>query len=326
MHRNSLTRTGRWLASLLVAAGAILTGFVSPVWAAQGGMLGIKPADETSYFHVKLLPGKQTRRTAIVSNLSGQAEKVAIYPADGHNTPQGGFAVRKQTDPRVEIAAWTQLPVKELLLAPGTDRRVSFQIAVPIGTPPGDYSGGIVVQSQERQGKTSQVNKGTAVQINIVERVAARIYLRVPGTSRPAITLGALTSTDTENGRTFQLVLTNKGNIRLQPRTTLRITGWRTSTSLTFSAVDTLLPGQQAVLQATWDAPPRVFWGKATAVVRSEAGTAQASTAVRIIPILLAALALAVLATVCLGLVLGLRWVRRARRALRSSRENDTSS
>ncbi len=289
-------------------------------------MLGIRPADEDNYFNVKLLPGTQTRRTVIVSNSSGQAQKVTIYPADGHNTPQGGFAVRKQTDPRLEIAAWTRLPVKEFLLAPDTERRVSFQIDVPIGTPPGDYTGGIVAQSQERQGKTSQVEEGTAVRINIVERVAARIYLRVPGTFRPAITLGALTSTSAVNGRDFQLVLTNKGNIRLQPRTTLRITGWRTSKSLTFSAVDTLLPGQQAVLRATWDAPPRAFWGQATAVVRSEAGTAQVSTAVRIIPILLAALALVVLAVVCLGLILGVRWVRRARRALRSSRKNDTSS
>ncbi len=320
MHRISRARTWRWVASLLVAAGVVLTGFVSPAWAAQGAMLGIRPADEANYFNVKLLPGTQTRRTAIVSNSSGQTQKVIIYPADGHNTPQGGFAVRKQTDPRLEIAAWTQLSVKEFVLAPGAERQVSFQIDVPIGTPPGDYTGGIVAQSQEREGKASQVDKGTAVQINIIERVAARIYLRVPGTSRPAIALGALTSTSAENGRTFQLVLSNKGNIRLQPRTTLRITGWRTSKSLTFSGVDTLLPGQQATLQATWDAPPRVFWGQATAVVKSEAGTAEASTAVRIIPILIALLALTVIVIVGLVLVLGFRWVRRARRALRISR------
>ncbi len=177
------------MALLLVAAGVVLTGFISPPSAAQGAMLGIMPADEANYFTVELLPGAQTRRTAIVSNGSEQTQKVIIYPADGHKTPQGGFAVRKQTDPRVKIAAWTRLPVKEFLLAPGANIQVSFQIAVPIGTPPGNYTGGIVAQSPVRQGETSRVGKRIAVQINIVERVAARIYLRVPGTTPMTLTL-----------------------------------------------------------------------------------------------------------------------------------------
>ncbi len=188
MRRISLAHTGRWMASLLVAAGVVLTGFISPAWDAQGAMLGIMPADEANYFTVELLPGAQTRRTAIVSNRSGQDQNVTIYPADGLTTPQGGFAVRKDTDPRLEVAAWTHLPVKELLLAPGADREVSFQINVPIGTPSGDYTGGIVIQSPVRQGETSQVNNGTAVQINIIERVAARIYLRIPAAAPKAQT------------------------------------------------------------------------------------------------------------------------------------------
>lgn len=316
--RSAHTSTTARLVVLAASLMGMLLMAASPATAANGGTLGITPADESDFFHVELLPGGMTRRTAVVINHSRTNQQIAIYPADGVTTPQGGFSVKTAEQPRAEVGAWTQLPLTTLTLPAGGQRRVTFDLTVPAGTPPGDYSGGIVVQSQPRAGQTTQLSRQTAVQLNFVERVAARIYLRVAGTARPALTLGPLSNNSTGPERTFQIAVTNTGNMRLQPHASLRLAGSPTSQTLTFSAVDTLPPGEQALLQARWKQPPAVFWGKATALVQSEAGAAKATESVRIIPWLTAIIAVSLLLALTWALLRGMRFIRHARRALRS--------
>lgn len=323
--RSPHTSTTVRLVLLAASLAGMLLVAASPAIAAEGATLGVAPADEPAFFHVELLPGGTTRRTAVVSNHSKTVQQITIYPADGVTTPQGGFSVNTAQQPRTEIGAWTRLPLTALTLPAGGQRLVTFDLAVPVGTPPGDYSGGIVVQSQPRAGQTTQLGHQTAVQLNFVERVAARIYLHVAGTARSSLSLGALTSAVDGSDRTFALTVTNTGNTRLQPSGSLRVEGRPGSpVTVKMSAIDTLLPGQQTILRGRWTHPPRAFWGQATAIVRSEAGTAHARAPLHLVPVVLAAVAIALLLALSLAAVRSVRFLRRARVALRSQPRRPT--
>lgn len=307
------------LASFVVSLVGMLLVAASPATAADGSTLGIAPADEPNFFHVELLPGGATRRTAVVSNHSKTVQQITIYPADGVTTPQGGFSVKTAQQPRSEVGAWTRLPLTALTLPAGGQRLVTFDLTVPMGTPPGDYSGGIVVQSQPRAGQTTQLGHQTAVQLNFVERIAARIYLHVAGTARSSLSLGALTSAVDGSARTFSLTVTNTGNTRLQPSGLLRIEGRPGSpVNVNLSTVDALLPGERAILRGHWSHPPTVFWGQATATIRSAAGTAHTQVSLHLVPVLPAAIALALLLALTWVAARAIRFLRRARAALRS--------
>lgn len=309
--------TGRLALLVATLAGALLT-FAGPASAANGATLGIAPADEPDFFHVELTAGESSRRTALVMNNSSTVQRIAIYPADGLTTPQGGFSVKAEQQPRTEVGAWTHLPITSLTLPAGGQRRVSFDLTVPLGVSPGDYSGGIVVQSQPRPGQTSQLGRQTTVQLNLIERVAARIYLHVAGTPRPALSIGTLTSTTDGSARTFAVTVTNTGNMRLQPAGAVRLEGAPgPPVTLQLSAVDTLLPGGQVILRGRWKHPPPVFWGQATATIRSQAGTDQARAALHLIPVTSAATALGLLILLTWAALRAARYLRAARAALR---------
>jgi hypothetical protein len=317
--RSPHTRTTARLVLLAASLIGMLLIAASPATAANGATLGIAPADEPDFFHVELLPGGTTRRTAVVSNHSTTVQQITIYPADGLTTPQGGFSLNTAQQARTEVGAWTQLPLTTLTLPAGGQRHVTFALTVPVGTPPGDYSGGIAVQSQPRAGQTTQLGHQTAVQLNFVERVAARIYLHVAGTARSSLSLGALTSAVDGSARTFALTVTNTGNTRLQPSGLLRIAGRPGSpVTVKMSTIDTLLPGQQAILRGRWTHPPTVFWGQATVTIRSAAGTTHAQTSLHLVPVLPAAVALALLLALTWGAARAIRLRRRSRAALHS--------
>jgi hypothetical protein len=313
-HRGTVARV--ILAAVCAVGGAV--ALAGPAAAAEGATLGIAPADEPDFFHVELTAGGMTRRTALVSNNSKVVQQIAIYPADGLNTPQGGFAVKAVHDRRTGVAAWTRMPLSTLTLPAGGHQRVTFELRVPAGTSPGDYTGGIVAQSQPRTGQTGEVRGGTAVRLNLVERVVARIYLNVAGTARPALTVGSLTGTADGSRRTFTVSVRNNGNMRLQPTGALRITGWPgATTSVPLSSVDTLLPGEQAVLRVEVAEPAKIFWGNAVATIRSEAPEARSATPLRVLPIVPFVGAIGILLALGWGLIRVLRYLRRASSALR---------
>ena len=297
------------MAALLILGGS--------AHAASGGTLGIAPLDEPAFFHIELIAGGLTRRTAVVSNSSPTPQTILIYPADGLTTPQGGFTVESIEHARLQVGAWTKLPLSTLTLAPHEHRKVSFEVAVPHGTPPGDYSGGVVVQSQPRKGQSTKVGGQTAVQLNFVERVAARVYLHVAGTARSSLRVGALTSRADGAGRRFTLAIANTGNTRLQPHASIVIHGIASSDArVGLSAVDALLPGQSIVLSGRWAHQPRLFWGQATATITSEAGVAHAQGAVHVLPVAFLAIGTVLLIGLAWAALKAVRFVRRARAAL----------
>lgn len=314
-----ISRTVASVALVVASLGGMLVTGPATASAADGARLGIAPSDEPDYVHVELTAGGMTRRTVIVSNHSSSVQKIAIYPADGETTPQGGFAVKTMSQPRAAIGAWTDLPMPTLTLPAGGKQLVTFALKVPQQASPGDYSGGIVAQSQPQAAGTTELGHQTAVRLLTVERVVVRIYVRVAGIARPALSLGPLVSTVDHGSRSFAVTLHNTGNMRLQPTGVLRIEGRPGSpVSMDMSAIDALLPGQTTILRGAWAHPSKLFWGHATATVTSAAGTMSARASLHLVPIAIIGVALGVLLLLVVGGVWAFRFIRRARSAIRA--------
>lgn len=315
---------GSWRQALTVgvmalAAMVVLPG--SPVGAVETPRLGIKPAFEANYFHLSLLPGGETTNTAVVSNFSDQTARVRIYAVDAEITPQGQFALSAEQAPRTAVGKWLSPSVSELSLAPQSSAKVDFAVAVPPGATPQDYAGGIVLEAAPLVQAPQTVGNETAVQLNVVERLGVRVYLKVEGNSRQHLVAGPLRWDRVSGGAIeFSLVLRNDGNVGLAPTGTVTLHGFGLSgRSIKLSRPELLLPGGTTTVRGRWEDPTLYARGHANADISYGNGhTTHASTDLRLIPLIPTAL-IAFLAILVSYLTYRLiRFVRKARHALRT--------
>lgn len=302
---------------LAVFAVATLIGTGSPAWAVDNGQIGIQPANEPDYFHVNLAPGAAIQETAVISNHTNAPVTLLTYPVDGRTTPQGGFGFAAQSDPRKNVGDWAHLPTSQLVVPAHSQSRLPFQLTIPAKTPPGDYYGGVVIQSPPVAGKTVTVQGGTSVQLNIVQRQAVRIYLTVSGTRNNKLETGPLTWKQHNGHVDFSLPIRNTGNTILHPTSSLTLASpLGHNQTLRFNTPESLLPGDAIALHATIENPAPVQIGTATAREHSEAGFDSATTAFTYIPWgILVGTTAAIGLLVILGFRLA-RFMRRARRAI----------
>ena len=310
-------RVLRILAVVAVAAVVALAGVV-PAGALATNTLGITPVGEADNFHVELLPGEEMDRRAVITNRTDEAHHVRVYPVDAAVTAQGGFALGERDATRSGVGAWLDLPVSDLTLAPHSTTPLPFRLTVPADATPGDHAGGIVIETDPK-GQPQNLGDNFAVQMNLVERIGVRVYLTVAGEAVRSLGVGNLTWERTGNDIRIEVAVTNTGNIRIDPRAELTFQGFRLpSSALPMSGVETLLPGATVTLTGLWAHPPLLADGTATATVTFADGqVARASTHLRLLPLPLAAGALLGLALVGFATWRFVRFLRKARAALR---------
>ena len=313
-------RTAMMTAALAVA----LLANSGPAVAVDNGALGIRPANEADFFHFSLFPGAALDATAIVTNHSQSPMTLLDYPVDGTSTPQGTFALAAQSDARSGVGAWAQLNADHITVPANSDLTVPFRISVPVGTPPGDYAGGLIIQSPPVQGQTTKVNGDTAVRLDVIQRQGVRIYLNVAGTAVKSLQHGDMSWQQSGDALTFTLPLKNTGNTILHPSAKLDISGWvGANTQLAFDTPESMLPGANLDLHAKLIQAPLIQAGDAEATITSEAGTGHAETTVNYAPWLLIITGLLVVLAALYGSWRMVRFVRRARRAIAQVSANE---
>ena len=314
----------RAVASRPLMAGLLLTRAVlaaGPAGALETSGLGISPAAEADNFHLELLPGEAAQRQAMVINRTDESRRVLVYPVDATVTAQGDFALGPRHAVPGGMAAWTRLPVSELTLAPHSTVPLPFHLTVPADAAPGDYTGGIVIETA-LPGRAQHVGGDFAVQMNLVQRIGVRIYLTLAGQAHRSVHVGQLTSERTGDGIRFSVPVTNTGNVRLDPRAELAFKGFRLPPRLEMSRVETLLPGSTVALTALWRNPSLVAAGTVTATVDlGDARPVRRSAHLRLLPLPLVAAALLGLTLVSVGTWRFVRFLRKARVALRLAGE-----
>jgi hypothetical protein len=205
---------------------------------ASGFDFGVEPvnpinAPVRSYFrYTGVAPGQNLTDRVQLINPSNQAKSFYLYGADAFTSPLGGgFALNKRTDPVRDAGGWVKLPVAQYSVPAQTIAIVPFQLAVPPDATPGDHVAGLV--AEEIPPPTQATNSGA--NYLTVHRVSARIYVRVSGAIRPAISVESivlqrthpvLPFVDGQDSVKVIFTLANTGNVRIQlSRATIRING-----------------------------------------------------------------------------------------------------
>ena len=316
---NRQDRTYR-LVPVLLLLGVALSLFSAGGTAAavDNGSLGIRPATDANFFHFSVYPGAATDATAIVSNHTNTAVTLLDYAVDAHNSAQGTFGMAAQEAPRSGVGAWVHIDIHTHITVPaGSELKVPFRLTVPVGTPPGDYAGAIIIQSPPAIGKTSTLGGSTAVRLDVVQRQGVRIYLTVAGTAIKRLDHGAMSWTRSGDSMTFTMAVHNSGNITLHPTASLSLRGWfGLDTRIGFPAPEAVLPGGTYIFTTRWQHVPLVTLGTVSATVASEAGTWQNRVDLRYVPWGLIVGIFVALAALGYGIWRVARFTRKARQAL----------
>lgn len=314
----SLSRSAivRAVMAAVLLALTFVASTVLPVHAVDDGSIGIRPANESDFFHLSLRPGESIDATAIVSNHTSNVVTLLNYPVDAVSDPTGAFAMEGEDSARVGVGAWVQLEASELEVPAASEVEVDFRLTVPPDTPPGDYAGALIIQSPPVPGETTIVDD-IAVRLDVVQRQGVRIYLKVEGTALSSLAVGALDWHEEAGALTFTLSLHNSGNTVLHPAATVQLQGWvGDRVELQFDVPESLLPGAQVDVKAHLGDAGAMWIGEAHATVTSEAGREHVTVSVAYGPWLLLGFGALLIAAAVYGALRLIFFVKRARRTL----------
>ena len=252
---------GAFLVTLLAASG-LTAAWPAPAHGAGNNDFSIAPAtiegasSPRAFFDLDVSPGQVIQDRVTVVNRTDTDLNVNVYPADAYNIPlDGTFALRTLTEKRVDVGAWTRLPVENVTLPPKTQSTFPIEIRVPANAAPGDHAGGVVAVN------TSQsIQQEGSARIAVNKAVGARIYLRVKGPLRPAVEVTrlrvqtpVLSAWPVQGGQraTVEYELVNTGNVRINATAKASVDDLFGRTVASFAArkVTTLLPGQKVTVQ-----------------------------------------------------------------------------
>ena len=340
----------RSIAAIVVVTAALVTApagaqeqsEASPV--APGGFgFSVRPyaADENArrdYFEVELQPGDGIGDHVAITNTTGEDKTFKLYARDAFNTSLGGgFALQLQEEAPTDAGGWVALPVADVAIPAHQMAIVPISIGVPRDAEPGDHSAGIIAELVKPPAESS----GEGAGLQTIERVAARVYVRVAGATNPQLQVTTLEVDDNQpllpfiTGRgdmTVDFTVANTGNVRVELEdVTLEITGvfGRSVEKFTLTPArpddaqsqvapelpDVLLPGNELLFRRVLDELPPIDILNVKVVVNGhdpttdEPVTASASKRVLVIPWLLLLILAAIVA-----LFFAFRWWRRRRK------------
>src|SRR3989344_2484013 len=128
-----------------------------------------------SWFIYNLDLGESKDDALLLFNSSDEEKTVKLYAVDSIPSNQGNFALKAETDPRLDVGAWVELSATIVTLAPGESREIPFTITIPPDADVGEHSGGIIIQKVDPGAVNAEVGA------SVVTRVGIRIYQTVPG-------------------------------------------------------------------------------------------------------------------------------------------------
>lgn len=201
-------------AALLAAAGGGVaqagTNLPLPSVSVRPAVVDTAGPNRGQWFVFELKPGQSATAQALIVNTSRVTETVTVYARDLLFSSNGSPQV--SAGPQSDVGAWTTVGAPTVTIPPRRGVTVSFVVHVPKGAVPGDHIGVLVVQSApQRAGRDL-----------VIERVATRLYVTVPGHAVPGMALGQprrqIRSPLWPTSALVSVVLRNTGQIRLSPR------------------------------------------------------------------------------------------------------------
>ncbi|MEU7982914.1 DUF916 domain-containing protein [Micromonospora sp. NPDC049081] len=202
------------------AAGAGETGAAR--WAVQPS--SAKGPTGRNYFIYDLAPGSTLTDHVGITNLGDHPVTFDVYGTDAYTSTDGAFALLPADRPATDVGSWIRVDRREWTIPAGKRVDIPFRLTVPANATPGDHTGGVI-------GAVARVRTTADGQRVLVDqRLAARVYLRVDGPVRPAVTVEAVDVSYANPVNPFaggDLVvryrLRNDGNVRIGGSATVTV-------------------------------------------------------------------------------------------------------
>jgi hypothetical protein len=222
------------LLSFVIALSGVggVSAQTGPLKRAEGDVTwSVQPATTTegtrSTFEYSTDPGTQVVDFVVVSNRGETPAEFSIYATDAINDSEtGAFGLLTSDVPPTDLGKWITMDVNKIVLQPGEEATIPFNLLIPSDATPGDHVAGVIASIIT----TSEGAEGTT--LNLEQRVAARMYLRVSGAVESGVEISGLTSAFTPElnpfafGRvTVDYNVRNSGNVRIDANQKIQITG-----------------------------------------------------------------------------------------------------
>ncbi|MEA1909723.1 MAG: LysM peptidoglycan-binding domain-containing protein [Patescibacteria group bacterium] len=190
------------------------------VFALEGGGISILPAITEEYpgfrswfIYDKAEPGSTIIDKAEVINNKSREVKLNVALLDGATTKSGGYTLVGNIEENKDIGTWSSLSDNFLIIPPRSKKIVDLEIKIPENADVGSHPGGVVIWED-----TNVLDKKkSAGQLSVITRVAARIYLTVPGDIIRKIVVDNLSHSVTGNVLYFNMTIENQGNVQITP-------------------------------------------------------------------------------------------------------------
>ncbi len=221
---------------------AILAGSVSPASAEFASVavrsatqdtdaIAVNPATNgtadksRTRFEYQLNSGQPARDSIYVVNTGTSVQDVTLYARDAFADAKGDFLIQDQSVQPTDVGAWVEFSGGnsefKFTLQPRGFMTIPFDVLTPSNATPGDHVGAIVA---------SAVTKGS--NINIVRRVAVRLYARLSGQLKARLQLENVTSQTFVNpfnpfasNNVVSYDITNVGNVELSADVSVKTDG-----------------------------------------------------------------------------------------------------
>ncbi|MGX4653750.1 WxL protein peptidoglycan domain-containing protein [Micromonospora sp. SCSIO 07396] len=153
-------------------------------WAVQPS--SAKGPTGRNYFIYDLAPGSTLTDHVGITNLGDRPVTFDVYGTDAYTSTDGAFALLPADRPATDVGSWIRVERREWTIPAGKRVDIPFRLTVPANATPGDHTGGVI-------GAVARIRTTADGQRVLVDqRLAARVYLRVTGPVRPAVTVEAV--------------------------------------------------------------------------------------------------------------------------------------
>ena len=208
------------LARAIVVLGLVC---VATTTAQAEGGIGGRPASPNpdiprsqSIFIHSLRPTQTTTDQLYVNNGSDRQRTISLYAVDGEVTNTGAYSCKQRAEEVKGSGAWIRLAESEITLEPNGHQIVEFSITVPDRADVGEHNACLVMQDKNDAGSA-----GSGVRL--FTRQAVRVVTTIPGDLRREVSLGQFAFTATNQAQTYELAVSNTGNVSTDVEITVRL-------------------------------------------------------------------------------------------------------
>lgn len=208
-----------WRGLMLLATVVLFLWGAATTVSAQAPTFGMRPQEAgRAYFEYSVAAGEAVEDVLVLNNPNDVPLSLHIAPVRGKTMAAGGITyVQEASGP----AQWITLSNAGLVEVPAqASLRLPFEVAVPPGTPPGEYVAGFLAApaspAAEEPLQVAESDTKSSLQVVVVSQVAVAVVITVPEASRCEAAISSLQSTSEDGRWQFGIGMQNTGNVHFR--------------------------------------------------------------------------------------------------------------